>query len=97
MNGECPMGRALLERPGYGPASMRVLLQAFDEAWEEVAGNYGANIAEERRNRLALLILTAADSGERDAARLKDAAIHGLQRSEVVVPFVRRAQSQPPR
>src|SRR5262245_45014767 len=54
----------LLEVHRYGPDSMRVIIQAFDDAWQEIAGNYGADISDERRNRLALLILAAAEGGE---------------------------------
>jgi hypothetical protein len=75
------MGRSPLERTEYSPASMRVIIQAFDEAWQEVAVDYSADIADVRR-RLALLILNAADRGERDVAHLKDAALKAMRRSE---------------
>ena len=86
------MGRSLLENASYGPDTLKLLGQAFDEAWQEIAGNYGDAMVDDRRNRLALAILRIADTGERDVARLKDAALQAMKRGESPLPFVRGPQ-----
>ena len=86
------MGRSLLENASYGPDILKLLGQAFDEAWQEIAGNYGEAMAVDRRNRLALAILRIADTGERDVAHLKDAALQAMKRSESPLPFIRGSQ-----
>jgi hypothetical protein len=86
------MGRFLLESASYGPDALKLLGQAFDEAWQEIAGNYGDAMVVDRRNRLALAILQIADTGERDVARLKDAALQAMKRTESPLPFIRGSQ-----
>jgi hypothetical protein len=52
-----------------------MLSQAFDEVWREIAGKYYAEaMIEDRRNRLATIILGLADGGERDLSRMKTCA-----------------------
>ncbi len=49
-----------------------MLSQAFDEVWRGIAANYQAEaMIEDRRNRLATIILSLADGGERDLSRMK--------------------------
>ena len=49
-----------------------MLSQAFDEVSREIAANYQAEaMIEDRRNRLATIILSLADGGERDLSRMK--------------------------
>ena len=86
------MGRSLLESAIYGPDTIKLLGKAFDEAWQEIAGNYGDAMVDDRRNRLALAILRIADTGERDVARLKDAALEAMKRGESPLPFIRGPQ-----
>ena len=86
------MGRSLLESTIYGPDTIKLLGQAFDEAWQEIAGNYGDAMVVDRRIRLALAILRIADTGERDVARLKDAALQAMKRGEFPLPFIRGPQ-----
>ena len=68
--------RHLIESSSYGPTTLHVMFQAFDEAWAEIAGNFGddARDVEGARVRLAHAILAVAQEGS-DAARLKDAAL----------------------
>jgi hypothetical protein len=73
--------RHLIESSSYGPTTLHVMFQAFDEAWAEIAGNFGGDPRDVRdaRVRLAHAILAVADEGSDaaglDAARLKDAAL----------------------
>ena len=60
----------------YDPGTLRLLGQAFDEAWKDIAGNYGAaETIEDRRRRLALIILELANIGERDLDEIKSDAL----------------------
>jgi hypothetical protein len=57
--------------------------QAFDEVWQRIADNYiGARVIEERRMRLALIILELAKIGERDLDEIKDDALAIMRISE---------------
>jgi hypothetical protein len=68
--------RQLIQEKGYGPEKLKVLFQAFDDAWSEIAGNYQSVLAiEGARLKLANVILSLAAEGERDAKRLKDRAV----------------------
>jgi hypothetical protein len=49
-----------------------MLYQAFDETWQQLAGNYQTQaMIEDRRNRLASSIVALADDGVRDLPRSK--------------------------
>jgi hypothetical protein len=77
------MGRSLLDSAVYDPDTLKLLRQAFDEAWLEIAGNYGAAaMAEDRRKRLALFVLGLADNGERDAVNIKNIALRLMKSVE---------------
>jgi hypothetical protein len=66
------MGRSLIDTASYDPDTLKILSQAFDEVWQEIAGKYYAEaMIEDRRNRLATIILGLADGGERDLSRMK--------------------------
>jgi hypothetical protein len=69
------MGRSLIDTASYDPDTLKMLSQAFDEVWREIAGKYYAEaMIEDRRNRLATIILGLADGGERDLSRMKTCA-----------------------
>ena len=78
------MARSLFDTASYDPDTLKMLSQAFDEVWREIAANYHAEaMIEDRRNRLATIILSLADGGERDLSRMKTGAsklmAHALQ------------------
>jgi hypothetical protein len=78
------MARSLIDTASYDPGTLKMLSQAFDEVWREIASNYHAEaMIEDRRNRLATIILSLADCGERDLSRMKTCAsklmAHALQ------------------
>lgn len=64
------------------PKTLKLLGQAFDEAWRDIAGNYGAAIVEDRRHRLAEVIFTLARGGERDLNGIKSQALEIMRRKE---------------
>ena len=71
------MAHNLFNEPvGHDRGTLTLLGQAFDAVWQELAGNYTtALIIEEKRMRLALIILALANVGERDLDKIKDDAL----------------------
>jgi hypothetical protein len=71
--------RQLIGAAAYDPATLKILGDAFDEAWESIAGNYNSPLAAEAaRLKLANIVLSLAAEGERDWERLKDRAIRSM-------------------
>ena len=67
----------------YGPDTLKIIGQAFDEAWKSIAGNFGddARTVGQARVRLANAIFDAASEGSRDLEALKRAALEKLAQS----------------
>jgi len=65
----------------FGPKAVEAMGQAFDEAWAEIAGNFGASLVEVEaaRLRLAEAILSVAAEGSTDVAALKCAALRWIR------------------
>jgi hypothetical protein len=76
----------LEEHPGvFDPGEIRILVAAFDKAWESVQAS-GAIFdtdakTELARAMLAKHIIEAAKQGERDQGRLRDGALVSLAKS----------------
>jgi hypothetical protein len=70
----------LFENAAFGPEALKVLYQAFDEAWASIAGNFGgdASAAEAARSRLASTVLAIARDGGSDPTAIKNAALQAL-------------------
>jgi hypothetical protein len=80
------MREYLEEHPGaFGPDEIRILVAAFDKAWESVqaSGAIFDTGVESARAILAKHIIEAAKHGERDQGRLRDGAIVALTRSNL--------------
>jgi hypothetical protein len=69
--------RQLIQEAAYGPEKLRVLFQAFDEAWSDIAGNFGndPSSVEAARTKLAKVILGLAHDDATDATRIKESAV----------------------
>jgi hypothetical protein len=77
------MGRALLETSGsYDSETFKRLCNAFDEAWDDIANSYSHIGVEERRTRLALIILDLGSKDARDIQDLKDTALEIMRLKE---------------
>ena len=78
------------------PKTLKLLGQAFDEAWQDIAGNYDAASVEDRRHRLAEVIFTLARDGERDlnGSRAKRWRSCGARSSAVVTEAFSRSPSE---
>ena len=79
----------------FDPDEIRILVAAFDKAWESVQASGGIvdpdTRVESARAILAKHIIEAAKQGERDQGRLRDGALLALTRSHLrsVPPPVR--------
>src|SRR5262245_365695 len=64
----------------YGPEALKVIGQAFDEAWRDIAGNFGGDPPDvaRARSRLARAILSIADDDSRDVGILRQAALERM-------------------
>ena len=71
--------RQMIEGASFGPGALKVIGQAFDEAWASIAGNFKEGIeTESARIKLARAVLAAATDEGRDAAALKHAALQSM-------------------
>jgi hypothetical protein len=75
-----PMGHSLLQAGNYDPDRLKQLCDAFDGAWEDIAPTFSRMSIEERRTRLAVVILALAEYGEWDAKDMKESAIRVMRR-----------------
>jgi hypothetical protein len=72
--------RKLIDGAAFGPDALKAIGKAFDEAWLEIAGNFGTDPLqiEAARLRLAEAVLSVAHEDSRDAATLKRAALQRM-------------------
>ena len=72
--------RQLIAGAVYGPDALKVIGQAFDEAWRDIAGNFGDDPPDvaRARNRLARAILSMADDDCHDVSVLRQAALQQM-------------------
>jgi hypothetical protein len=71
--------RKLIDGAAFGPDALKVIGQAFDEAWQELAGNFGdPQDIEAARFRLANAVLSIAQEDIRNVEALKHAALQRM-------------------
>jgi hypothetical protein len=72
--------RQLIDGTSFGPEALKVIWQAFDEAWTQIAGNFGndQHDIERARNNLASALLSVANEDSRNAAVLARAALETM-------------------
>jgi len=72
--------KRLIALATYGPETLSVLFQAFDEAWRDLAPSCGENplAIHAGRLKLANAILSLARNEVRDVGTMKDAALKML-------------------
>ena len=71
--------RELIDHAAFGPDALKVIAQAFDEAWEEIEGNFGdPQDIEQARFRLANAVLSIAQEDSRNVEALKHAALQRM-------------------
>jgi len=72
--------RQLIDGASYGPEALKAMGRAFEEAWAEIAGNFGDHPVdiEAARLRLAKALLSVASEDSRDAEALKRGALGAM-------------------
>jgi hypothetical protein len=75
-------------RGPFDASTIRLLVDAFDEAWKSVQDSVAANATETAREALAKYMVDAAMLGERDHRRLCDGALQHLAAKSRVSPRV---------
>jgi hypothetical protein len=70
----------LIDSASYGPDALKAIGRAFDEAWREIAGNFGSDPVEieAARLKLANAVLSVAAEDSRDAEALKNGALQAM-------------------
>jgi hypothetical protein len=69
--------RRLIEGASYGPKELKIIGQAFDDAWRAIEGNFGddVEVRERARVKLAKAVLSAASEGCETPEALEKAAL----------------------
>jgi len=72
--------RQLIDGASFGPDTLKAIGQAFDQAWAQIAGNFGNDPSdiERARLRLANAMLSVASEDSRDVAVLVRAALEAM-------------------
>jgi hypothetical protein len=72
--------RQLIDGCSFGPEALKAIGQAFETAWQEIAGNFGSDAAEieAARLQLASALLSIANEESRNAEVLKRAALERM-------------------
>ena len=70
--------RRLIDGASFGPATLKVIGQAFDEAWAVIAGNFGPFQVEDARLRLAEALLSVATEDSTDVTVLMNGALQAM-------------------
>ena len=72
--------RQKIDVAAFGPEALKVIGQAFDAAWAEIADNFGGDplAVEAARLKLADALLSIANEDSRDVEVLKRAALQRM-------------------
>jgi hypothetical protein len=72
--------RRLVDGASFGPETLKILGQAFDEAWHEIEKNFGDSSSqiENARIRLAEALLSLASEDNTRVAALKAGALQAM-------------------
>jgi len=75
--------RQLIDGASFGPNTLKVIRQAFDEAWASIEESFvdTPSIVEIARLKLAEALLSVATEDSRDPEVLKDAALQVMARA----------------
>jgi len=70
--------RRLMDRASLGPDTLKAVCEAFDQAWMEIAGNFGTTQVENARLKLAEAMMSVATEDSTDVAALKAGALQAM-------------------
>jgi hypothetical protein len=72
--------RQLIDGASFGPEALKVIGQAFDEAWASIAGNFAKGLETDNACvALANVLLATASDDSRDVAALKSAGLEVMR------------------
>jgi hypothetical protein len=72
--------RKLIAGAAYGPAELKIITDAFEAAWQDVANDYTSPLAiQAARLKLANVILSLAADGVRDGEKLRAEGVRVLR------------------
>jgi hypothetical protein len=67
--------RNLIQGATYGPETLKVIRNAFDDAWSEIGSQFDGLQSQAARLKLARAVLSVAREDSRDPDELKNAAL----------------------
>jgi hypothetical protein len=70
--------RRIIEGSAFGPDVLKVVRQAFDEAWASIANKFLPHEHEVAREALALAMMSATRDDTSDIAMLREAGIRAM-------------------
>ena len=72
--------RRLIDGASFGPDTLKAMGDAFDQAWAQIAGNFGDSPSqvENAKLRLAEAMLSVATEDSKDVATLKAGALQAM-------------------
>ena len=73
--------QSIIEGAAFGPEVLKVVRQAFDEAWTAVADSFTPGEWEAARETLATAMMSATRDDSADVARLREAGIRAMYSS----------------
>lgn len=91
--GRTMKARALISGASYGPETLKVIGQAYDDAWSDIAHHFQDDPTQTAaaRERLAHAVLAVADADSQDAAVLKTTALQVM-----ALTYRRKLDQRPP-
>jgi hypothetical protein len=72
--------RRIIDGASFGPEVLKVVRQAFDETWTNIAPMFAPGEYDDAREALALAVMTAARDDSADATPMREAAIRAMHR-----------------
>ena len=72
--------RAIIDGATFGPDALKVVCQAFDDAWRDIEANFGNDPRdiEIARLKLANAVMSVADEDSRDIEAVKNGALQAM-------------------
>ena len=83
--------RRIIEGAAFGPAVLKVAMQAFDEAWSSIAEKFAPDEHDVARQALAESVIAATREDSADVPRLRDAGIRAMH-----LKYPSRFDAKPP-
>jgi len=81
----------IIEGAAFGPAVLKIAMQAFDEAWSSIAEKFSPDEHDVARQALAESIIASTREDSADVPRLRDAGVRAMH-----VKYPSRFDAKPP-